>query len=121
MSAILSLKWLPKKPAGKPETAVFFSEKPETAGFPKSQDCPQPTAHPINGPKQLLMGYLGKLSSSIPSTKTGAMLLTSAPDCEELRDFLHRVGSMLQVCVVVFNKKSQRRTSSLRGGGQMQS
>ena len=42
MSAILSLKWLPKKPAGKPETAVFFSEKPETAGFPKSQDCPQP-------------------------------------------------------------------------------
>ena len=44
MSAILSLKWLPKKPAGKPETAVFFSEKPETAGFPKSQDCPQPNA-----------------------------------------------------------------------------
>ena len=43
MSAILSLKWLLKKPAGKPETAVFFSEKPETAGFPKSQDCPQPT------------------------------------------------------------------------------
>ena len=43
MSAILSLKWLPKKPAGKPETAVFFSEKPETAGFPKSQDCPQPS------------------------------------------------------------------------------
>ena len=42
MSAILSLKWLLKKPAGKPETAVFFSEKPETAGFPKSQDCPQP-------------------------------------------------------------------------------
>ena len=46
MSAILSLKWLPKKPAGKPETAVFFSEKPETAGFPKSQDCPQPTPYP---------------------------------------------------------------------------
>ena len=45
MSAILSLKWLPKKPAGKPETAVFLLEKPETAGFPKSQDCPQPTAH----------------------------------------------------------------------------
>ena len=44
MSAILSLKWLPKKPAGKPDTAVFFSEKPETAGFPKSQDCPQPNA-----------------------------------------------------------------------------
>ena len=43
MSAILSLKWLPKKPAGKPETAVFLLEKPETAGFPKSQDCPQPT------------------------------------------------------------------------------
>ena len=42
MSAILSLKWLPKKPAGKPETAVFLLEKPETAGFPKSQDCPQP-------------------------------------------------------------------------------
>ena len=43
MSAILSLKWLPKKPAGKPETAVFLLEKPETAGFPKSQDCPQPS------------------------------------------------------------------------------
>ena len=48
MSAILSLKWLPKKPAGKPETAVFFSEKPETAGFPKSQDCPQPSASPVH-------------------------------------------------------------------------
>ena len=47
MSAILSLKWLPKKPAGKPETAVFFSEKPETAGFPKSQDCPQPSMQQI--------------------------------------------------------------------------
>ena len=47
MSAILSLKWLPKKPAGKPETAVFFSEKPETAGFPKSQDCPQPTRNSL--------------------------------------------------------------------------
>ena len=47
MSAILSLKWLPKKPAGKPETAVFFSEKPETAGFPKSQDCPQPSSNRI--------------------------------------------------------------------------
>ena len=45
MSAILSLKWLPKKPAGKPETAVFLLEKPETAGFPKSQDCPQPSVH----------------------------------------------------------------------------
>ena len=44
ISAVLSLKWLPKKPAGKPETAVFLSEKPETAGFPKSQDCPQPNA-----------------------------------------------------------------------------
>ena len=50
MSAILSLKWLPKKPAGKPETAVFFSEKPETAGFPKSQDCPQPSRnHSVPG------------------------------------------------------------------------
>ena len=47
MSAILSLKWLPKKPAGKPETAVFLSEKPETAGFPKSQDCPQPTINQL--------------------------------------------------------------------------
>ena len=47
MSAILSLKWLPKKPAGKPETAVFLLEKPETAGFPKSQDCPQPTTDVI--------------------------------------------------------------------------
>ena len=69
MSAILSLKWLPKKPAGKPETAVFFSEKPETAGFPKSQDYPQPTAHPINGPKQLLMGYLGNSAPLSPPQK----------------------------------------------------
>ena len=43
ISAILILKLFPKKPAGKPETAVFLLEKPETAGFPKSQDCPQPT------------------------------------------------------------------------------
>ena len=48
MSAILSLKWLPKKPAGKPETTVFLLEKPETAGFPKSQDCPQPTNNIAN-------------------------------------------------------------------------
>ena len=44
ISAILILKLFPKKPAGKPETAVFLSKKPETAGFPKSQDCPQPSA-----------------------------------------------------------------------------
>ena len=42
ISAILSLRLLPKKPVGKPEPAVFLSKKPETAGFPKSQDCPQP-------------------------------------------------------------------------------
>ena len=40
--AILSHKLFPKKPAVKPETAVFLSKKPETAGFPKSEDCPQP-------------------------------------------------------------------------------
>ena len=62
MSAILSLKWLPKKPAGKPETAVFLLEKPETAGFPKSQDCPQPSISSI-------IYYLGiKL---LPSSATG--------------------------------------------------
>ena len=43
IKAILCLKLFPKKPAVKPETAVFLSEKPETAGFPKSQDCPQPS------------------------------------------------------------------------------
>ena len=47
ISAILSHKLFPKKPAVKPETAVFLSEKPETAGFPKSEDCPQPTSHPL--------------------------------------------------------------------------
>ena len=45
MNSILIIKLFPKKPAGKPETAVFLSEKPETAGFQKSQDCPQPTCH----------------------------------------------------------------------------
>ena len=72
---LLSLKWLPKKPAGKPETPVFLLEKPETAGFPKSQDCPQPTAHPINGPKQLLMGYLVmEWSNKVPEEGNSAPL-----------------------------------------------
>ena len=48
-SAILSLELLSKKPAGKPETAVFLLEKPETAGFPKSQDCPQPSVRAAPG------------------------------------------------------------------------
>ena len=47
ISAILILKLFPKKPAGKPETAVFLLEKPETAGFPKSQDCPQPSMNAV--------------------------------------------------------------------------
>ena len=45
ISAILSLQLFPKKPAAKPELAVSMSEKPETAGFPKSQDCPQPNSY----------------------------------------------------------------------------